>query len=235
MPDGLSSRATDDDCMPLVTCSGNGSQRQICMENITSNCGGNGSPRKSVSRRDLFVCAAITLLSLLVYNANMRVIGAIDTYPARYIPFSIVHAHTLFMEKVADVALQGNSPQYYVVQSPRGRTISFYPVVTPILVAPLYVPAVAWLDKAGWTKQRLDFVARLMEKAAASLLASISAGLMYLLLRRRLGVSDALLLTIAYAFGTNTWMIGSQALWQHGTAELLLACCLLLVTGPFTA
>lgn len=185
--------------------------------------------------RDVFIGAAIILLSLLVYNANMRVIGAVDTYPARYLPFNIVHHHTLFMEDVADVALQGNSPEHYVALGRNGRIISFYPVVAPILVSPLYVPAVAWLNKAGWTKQRLDFIARIMEKAAASLLASVSAGLMYLLLRRRLEISTALLLTIAYAFGTNTWMIGSQALWQHGTAELLLTCCLLLATGPCTA
>ena len=202
------------------------------MDTIISNRGGNASPGMSVSRRDVFIGAAVILLSLLVYNANLRVIGASDTYPARYLPFCIVQHHTLFMEKVADVALQGNSPEYYVVQGLNGRTISFYPVVAPILVAPLYLPAVAWLNKAGWTKQRLDLIARLMEKLAASWIASISGGLMYLLLRRRLNISKALLLTIAYAFGTNTWMIGSQALWQHGTAELLLTCCLLLVTRP---
>ncbi len=205
------------------------------MENSISNSSDSASPGPSLSRRDVFIIAAIFLLSLLVYNANMRVIGATDTYPARYIPFSIVRHHTLFMESVADVALQGNSSPYYLFQNEMGRTISFYPVVTPIIVSPLYIPAVAWLDKAGWTKQRLDYVARLMEKVAASLLASISACLMYLLLRRRLEISTALLLTIAYAFGTNTWVIGSQALWQHGTAELLLVGCLLLITRPFTA
>jgi hypothetical protein len=138
------------------------------------------------------------------------------------------------MENVADVALQGNSPEYYVVQNEMGRTISFYPVVAPIIVSPLYFPAVSWLNKVGWTKQRLDYIGRIMEKGAASLLASISVCLMYLLLRRRLKISTALLLTVAFALGTNTWMIGSQALWQHGTAEFLLICCLLLVTGPCT-
>jgi hypothetical protein len=32
-----------------------------------------------------------------------------------------------------------------------------------------------------------------------------------------------------FAFGTNTWMISSQALWQHGAGELLIALALLLV------
>ena len=33
---------------------------------------------------------------------------------------------------------------------------------------------------------------------------------------------------MAFAFGTDTWMISSQALWQHGSGELLVALALLL-------
>lgn len=183
---------------------------------------------------DVLIAGGILVLSFLVYNANMRVIGAADTYPARYLPFCILHYHTLYMEDVADVALQGNLPTHAVIQNAKGRTISFYPVVTPVLVSPLYLPAMAWLNKTGWTKEGLDCVARFMEKMAASLVASISAAMMFLLLRRRLNMTTALLLTIAFAFGSNTWVIGSQALWQHGMAELLVIGCLLLVTGPCT-
>src|SRR5262249_26162102 len=69
----------------------------------------------------------------------------------------------------------------------------------------------------------------------ASLIASLSVGLMYLLLVRRTSCRWPLLLTIAYAFGANTWMISSQALWQHGLAELLLVLALFLVLGRCTA
>ena len=55
-----------------------------------------------------------------------------------------------------------------------------------------------------------------MEKLSASFLAALSASLLYLVLRRRAKPSIALLLTLAYAFGTTTWVISSQALWQHG-------------------
>ena len=44
----------------------------------------------------------------------------------------------------------------------------------------------------------------------------------------------ALLLTLAYAFGTTTWVISSQALWQHGVGELLVVCALLVLTGRCT-
>jgi hypothetical protein len=54
------------------------------------------------------------------------------------------------------------------------------------------------------------------------------------LLRRRAKASIALLLTLAYAFGTTTWVVSSQALWQHGMAELLLIGALLFLTAPCT-
>jgi hypothetical protein len=45
----------------------------------------------------------------------------------------------------------------------------------------------------------------------------------------------AVLLTVAYAFGTTTWMISSQALWQHGMAQLLIVGALFFLTAPCTA
>jgi hypothetical protein len=57
-------------------------------------------------------------------------------------------------------------------------------------------------------------------------------GGLYLLLRRRLGVRDALTSTIACAFGSTTWVISSQALWQHGAAQLVLVALLLAATAP---
>jgi hypothetical protein len=108
---------------------------------------------------------------------------------------------------------------------------SLYPVVTSLLVAPLYVPAVIWLDAHGWEQPRVDRVAELMEKVSASLLASVASVLMFLLLRRE-RIRWSLPLAVAFAFGTNTWMTSSQALWQHGTGELLIALALLLVVAP---
>jgi hypothetical protein len=70
-----------------------------------------------------------------------------------------------------------------------------------------------------------------MEKLCASLLAAMSTALLYLLLRRRADPRLSLLLALAYAFGTTTWMIGSQALWQHGMAELLIIAAMFVLTG----
>lgn len=202
-----------------------------------------GGPSTPVATRDaevrdrrLRASFLIGLCCLLIYNANLRSISAGDTYPARYLPFAIVRHQTLFLDPIAKVAAQGRGRgAFWLVPLPDGHLMSLYPVIVPLLVAPLYVPAVEFLHLRGWTDARLDHVARVMEKLSASFLAALSSSLLYLLLRRRTKASIALLLTLAYAFGTTTWVISSQALWQHGLAQLLVIGVLLLLTGPYSA
>jgi hypothetical protein len=188
------------------------------------------------------------LVCFFVYNANLRQIGAGDTLPARYLPLILWHEGTLNLDANARLVAHGHSMMadrnqpasaegkltyfepsaYWMVRTRQHQFASKYPVVTSVLVAPLYLPAVIWLNAHGWEQPQLDRVAELMEKVSASLLASVASVLMYLVLRRD-GTGWSLPLAIVFAFGTNTWMISSQALWQHGTGELLIALVLLLV------
>ncbi len=194
--------------------------------------------------RDLRTSLLLGIVCLLVYNANLRSISSGDTYPARYLPFGIWGYRSLLLDPIANVTAQGRpistrtphipSDAYWIVLGRGGHPISLYPVVLPVLVSPLYLPAIGYLDAQGWTELRLDRAARVMEKLTASLLAAASTALLYLLLRRRAQPRDALLLAVAFAFGTTTWVISSQALWQHGLAELLVVGALLLLTGPYT-
>ncbi|HJQ37493.1 MAG TPA: hypothetical protein VKB93_10165 [Thermoanaerobaculia bacterium] len=187
-------------------------------------------------RSSLRASLLIGLCCLLIYNANWRSISAGDTYPARYLPFAIWQHHTLFLDPVVSVAAQGRGDAaFWMVRLPDRHLISLYPIVVPVLLAPLYLPAAGYLNLRGWTDARMDRVARIMEKFSASLIAALSASLLYLLLRRRATARVALLLTVAYALGTTTWMISSQALWQHGLAQLLVIGALLFLTGPCTA
>ncbi|HUK90238.1 MAG TPA: hypothetical protein VLZ81_07545, partial [Blastocatellia bacterium] len=205
----------------------------------------------------------------LIYNANLRQIGAGDTWPARYLPLILWHNQTLDLDANARLVAHGHSMippwkrnehqdqgggasgpgsdspgfegnanyfepwAYWFVRTRQNHLASLYPVVAPLLVSPLYLPAVIWLDKHGWQQPAIDRVAVLMEKISASLLASIASVLMFLVLRRE-GTRWSLPLAVAFAFGTNTWVISSQALWQHGSGELLIALSLLLVVVPPT-
>jgi len=187
------------------------------------------------------------LVCFLVYNANLRQIGAGDTLPARYLPLILWHDHTLELDANARLVAHGHSliadrprtvgdegkityfepSAYWIAQTRQHQLASLYPIVTPLLVAPLYLPAVIWLNAHGWEQPQIDRVAEIMEKISASILASIASVLMFLVLRRE-NIRWSLPLAVAFAFGTNTWMISSQALWQHGTGELLIALALLL-------
>ncbi|HTS03704.1 MAG TPA: hypothetical protein VMN04_14375, partial [Thermoanaerobaculia bacterium] len=183
-------------------------------------------------RKDLRTAAGIGLLVFVAFNANLRVIGAGDTYPARYLPFGILRDGALTLDRLAPNVTQGRvGTAFWAVPGRGGHTISLYPVVLPVLVTPLYVPAAAYLRVRGFTVQRLERVARIMEKATASLIASAATAAMYLLLRRRSSRALSALLALVFALGTTTWVISSQGLWQHGMGELLAALALLVVTG----
>ncbi len=172
------------------------------------------------------------LLSFVVFNANLRSIAAGDTFPARYLPFAILHDHTVRLDPVRSITAQGRgSGAFWMIELPNGHAVSLYPVVLPVLVSPLYVPAVAYLDWKGWDTHRLDRIARVMEKLVASLLAALSVVLMHALLVRR-APTVALPLALVFGFGTTVWVICSQALWQHTLAVPLLCAALLVLTGP---
>jgi len=197
----------------------------------------------SSPRFDAAIALLLALVSFLVFNANGRLIPAADTYAARYLPFSILHNHSVLLDPIVGVVAQGRTAPpaqgeggtaFWISRGRDGHLVSKYPLVVPLAVTPLYVPAVLYLDSIDWDPHVFDKLARIMEKLCASLIASASVALLYLLLRRRGSARVAALLALVYAFGTTTWVISSQALWMHGLAQLLVIATLWLITGPRT-
>ena len=187
-------------------------------------------PAATSGRARIAVVTAIAVFA--VYLSNFRIITEGDSLPARYLPFTIWRAQTLTLDSVASVASRHpKNPPYWIWQSPQGHRLSIYPIVTPLLIAPFYAPAIVYLNQRGWTDDRLERVATWMEKLSAAAISAVSAALLFLLLRRQLPQRQALILTFGYALGTSAWPINSQALWQHGTAHLLLVLGLLAVTA----
>jgi hypothetical protein len=175
-----------------------------------------------MARRPGVQAALVFAVAFVLYNANLRYLANFDNLASSLLPFRILSGHGLTLQAPAELP---PAVAYSIVRSRTGSWISFYPVVTPLLVTPLYVPAAAWVARGG----ELETARVLMEKLAASVVAAGSATLLFLVLLRLTRPRFALLLTAAYAFGTSTWTVSSQALWQHGTGELLLAACLLLL------
>ncbi|MBM4269607.1 MAG: hypothetical protein FJ144_23890 [Deltaproteobacteria bacterium] len=187
--------------------------------------------RSTESALDWRRAALLAAVALVVYNANFRAISAGDCFPARFLPFAIWGSGTLSIEPIADVVRVDRENPFWIVGSDLGGRVSMYPIVTPVLVTPLYAPAAAYLRWTGWRTSDLIVVGEVMEKLAASFVAALVVGLAYLLFRRGAPRREATWLAVALAFGTGTWVTSSQALWQHGIAELLVVLALLLVTG----
>lgn len=171
----------------------------------------------------LVFCAAF-----LVYNLNLRRVGAYDTLAASLIPFNIWNGDGLTLDRVVDVYPSPMNAS--IVKSRTGHWVSFYPVVAPLLVTPLYL---AWAAARRFgIATHLTTAAWILEKPAAAFLAAASVAVVFLLLARVTTRKVAWALTIAFALATPTWSISSQALWQHGASELLLAAALLLLVAP---
>ncbi|QIL72490.1 hypothetical protein G7048_20305 [Diaphorobacter sp. HDW4B] len=186
--------------------------------------------------KDVWLCLAIGLICFVVFNANLRTISVADSYTARFLPLSIWKHHSLALEPMAEHMSQGakihdwpTDKVGWINQTPYGKLVSLYPLVTPLLVTPLYLPSYLYLEKTGWDYGQVDEVARIMEKLSASFIASLSTMLLFLVLRRQCSKRLAVTLALVFAFGTSTWVISSQALWMHGIAQLLMAWALWLV------
>ena len=159
----------------------------------------------------------------------MRGLSSGDCAPARLLPFSILREGNLTLDEfylqntLSDNVSGADSSQtpYFAVEQ-HGHLFSQYPVVLPIIITPLYLPVVLLLDTA--TPVGVDTpVVKGMEKLSASLIATLSVIFVYLALQELCAPRSALWLALLYAFGTNTWTISSQALWQHGLSELSLS------------
>ncbi len=206
------------------------------------NDGGGDGPAR-FSGRDIVVALLLAVVAFAVYNANLRSIGAVDTYASRYLPFSIWRYHSVTLDPVATPVAQGRKPRtgevdpdtaWWIYKGKRGDLVSFYPVTLPVIIAPLYYPAVRYVAARDWDPVVLDQVARVMEKLVASFIAAAAVGLLYLLMRRRCNPATAIALAATFALGTTMWVVSSQALWTHGLSALLVIATMLLLTGPCT-
>ena len=160
-----------------------------------------------------------------IYNANLRGLSSGDCVPARLLPFSLLREGNLSLDEFhlrgTFSAADPSQPPYFVIEK-HGHLFSQYPVALPIIITPLYLPVVALLDSAVPISMD-NTLAKAMEKLSASLIATLSVIFVYLALRELCAARPALWLAFLYAFGTNTWTISSQALWQHGLSELSLS------------
>lgn len=161
--------------------------------------------------------------ALAVFLANGRGIGAGDSLPARYLPFSLLRQHNFDLDEFPNLYGDEARRTYpyldgvpYFLRYRDGHYVSYYSPGPAILVLPIYaVPVLAGVPVESW--------APALEKLSASTVAALSVVFLFWALAGTVSRGWALAIAMVYAFGTSTWSSSSQALWQHGPSQLFLA------------
>ena len=189
----------------------------------------------------------LVLLFFAIYNSNFRWLLSRDSIPARVLPFSILLDGHLYVDDWVEPYQQGRFARgaYYVTPA-RGHLYSVYPIFEPLVMTPLYIAPAWWLAHQNPQLAKGSFALTViidtMEKFSAALIAALSAGVLFLALRRYVSPWASVIITLAYGFASNTWTISSQSLWRHGFTELSIALLILALSrdldegsGPFWA
>jgi len=179
------------------------------------------------------VALLLFLLCLGCYLANGRTLPFAfggDTLPNRLVPFSILGFGTLTLDPFREDFEQAGGYHWYIKER-GGHLVSFYPIGTPLVALPFYVPVYLYL----WATGRADHASLFQysepaEKWAAAAMAALSVSLFYLTVRRRVGHHTAVWSAVAFGLGSLVWATASQVLWQHGAVVLTLVLALFFLT-----
>jgi hypothetical protein len=178
--------------------------------------------------RDLaqrFDYLVLFVLVYVVYNTVSRMTMSGDTNPAAFLPMALILHQTVFFDEFVGAGLGPNVA--YAFPWVNGHYVSLFPIVTPVLITPVY-----FVSYLLYTVFSLPFDSTgimILAKTSATIVAALSCVFVYLAGRELFPKKIALFTALVYAFATSTWSVSSQALWQHGTVELLLILMIWLI------
>jgi len=170
-------------------------------------------------------------LFLYRIGVNELLIQSADAVPATYLPVSVLKEgnfdlneyYDYFRKKWPDGDDKMAKP-YYLAYSVRGDIVSYFPTMNVVMALPFYAPFIFLNVPAN------SELIPIFGRAASSSFAALSAVFVYLIsLYLIKDKKKSLLIFFSYAFGTITWGLSSQTLWQHGPSQMLLAVSLYLV------
>ena len=164
------------------------------------------------------------ILIFLIYNTITRMNWSGDVVPAEYLPIALIRYQTIFFESILDVSGPNLAYAFPLVN---GHYVSLFPIVTPVLITPIYLISCIPLIILNIPLDHSMIV--VMAKTSAAIIAALSCVFVYLSVKELFSRKTALITALIYAFATSTWSVSSQALWQHGTVELLLILMIYLI------
>lgn len=169
----------------------------------------------------------IFLLTFIVFNITTTIQFSSDVKPASLLPFLILKHHTLYFDNAMPFILNqsnGWGSTYNLVEI-NGHWFSNYPIATSVICLPLYILHMLCMVAFNGGFEYYS----VLSKSCASLMMAFASTLFYMVCEKVFSKRTAIITTIIFAFGTLTWAISSQSLWQHGTSELLLIIMLLCI------
>lgn len=188
----------------------------------------------ALSGRTLSLLTGFGIAAVLlgVYTAAPARFLSNDTRPAVYSAISLVKRGDLDLDEFS-WTIRGQNPEwpYYVVPTVDGRVVSRYGIGGPVTAAPVFGAALAVRPRISET------TGMWLGRFAAGLCVALAA-LFVWLAALRVGASrkGASLVALVYGLGTCAFSLASQALWQHGPAQMWLAlgAYLLVRAGPWS-
>lgn len=175
--------------------------------------------------REHLLLMAIFGLSFISLNLGFRYLGSGDTTPHELLAVSVLQEFDLDFNEFVD----SSEPEdlRYLYRNVDGRIVSIYPILPGLMNLPVY--SLARLGGLDVFEHRLA-----LSKLTATVLVSLSAVFMFLLMRLITGSGgSALLLSAVYLFGTCVWSVASMAMWQHtGSLFFLSGALFLLWSAP---
>lgn len=176
---------------------------------------------------------SLFILLFLIYSISFNpYFESGDPLPASLLPFSIFEDHDVYLDEFENY-FQASYTFSWMVREIDGHYLSAYPIVTPVLILPIYIipyVLIKWIDyPIDMLNPGFQLIVAIMEKLSASIIAALAGIFVYLSLDKLITRKIAALTTFIFAFATNTWAISSHELWQHGLVELLLAMQLYII------
>lgn len=165
------------------------------------------------------------IVAYIIYNTVSRMTMSGDTNPAAFLPLTLILHQTVFFDAFIGAGLGPNVA--YAFPLVNGHYVSLFPIVTPILITPVYF--VSYMIYTIFQVPFDSMSIMILAKTCATIIAALSVVFVYLAGKELFPQKIALVTALVYAFATSTWSVSSQALWQHGTVELLLILMIYLV------
>jgi hypothetical protein len=161
-----------------------------------------------------------------IYECNDRELATSDTLGTSLLPLSIWRGDGVFLDarRLSIQAWTNNSMSLAVRW--HGHLMSRYPVAPALMILPVCVPQLAAADyfHPGWDRDP-DLAlgeSRWMSKRSLSMLVALAAVVLHRHLTRLSLGRVAWLAVLAAFLGSDLWVAGTQAFWQHGPAAVAL-------------